>query len=336
MQAITHFLNSKLGLALLGIFGTFALPTLWAIYQSHLQANQQLFESQLAERKAEEQQRLSHIHDESALISQPIVQRLAATEMLLQLEGRRSTKEEDALAWKSYQSAYRDYVVFSAGNSVPRDRVGENDAGFLNAHPVLWTYLQAIIDPELETVHECLSEAHETYNPDLSYLEKHSGPDLAKCMYLKITGHAPKNKSVSWDAPILVRDPTCIINAQGDYNSEGDTDGHQVKRLLHSCKLAKAEYADPWGLLKNCMGTFLIELETDFQFRDALARDGASEEASTTDLQKCPPLYEGDSYCRQMRFSRATFNDMEAGCGFLERGSLDVVRDWEFGGTSDK
>jgi len=213
-------------------------------------------------------------------IENPVLARLAATELLIQLHGRNAGAAEVADVWNKYWSAYQNYFVFAEGSAVPQDRLTANgpQAEYLDEHPVLWTYLNSAINPEFEKIHTCLVMAHQFYEAGSA------APD---------TGSDAKFRS-------------CLVQGAG-------------KNDFWTQRTEDRTAPDPWGRFKKCVGTFLIQLHYGLEWREQLEEEMTKEPPpENRKISQCPPGYTGDQWCRQMRYNRDVYQQMRDDCGPLD------------------
>jgi hypothetical protein len=291
MRRLAGLAVGKVGLLIIGAALTaitsVALPWWFSRLDQAKQARQHELEAQTQALADARKDREAQARALTQKIDDPVLQRLAATEFMIQLHGRQATDEEVRGAWANYWSAYQNYFVFAEGNQVPADRLTANgpQAEYLDRHPVLWTYLTTVIAPEFARIHACLVSAHETYDPKAAKPNTGSDVQFRNCL-------APgPGDNPFWTKPL---------------------DGSNVR--------------DPWDRFKDCAATFLIQVQFGLEWREQLAEEEpASEIAPATKLAECPPGYSGDQLCRQMRYNADVFEQMRVDCGPLARKDIEAL-----------
>jgi hypothetical protein len=291
MRRLASLVEGKIGILIIGAALTaitsVALPWWFSRLDQARQAHQHELEAQTQALADARKDREAQARALTQKIDDPVLQRLAATEFMIQLHGRQATDDEVRGAWANYWSAYQNYFVFAEGNQVPADRLTANgpQAGYLDQHPVLWTYLTTVIAPEFARIHSCLVSAHETYDPKTAKPNTGSDAQFRNCL-----GPGPGDNPF-WNKPL---------------------DDTNVR--------------DPWDRFKDCAATFLIQIQFGLEWREQLAEEEpAPEIAHATRLAECPPGYSGDQLCRQMRYNADVFEQMGVDCGPLARRDVEAL-----------
>lgn len=284
---IVKFLNTPLGLAVLGFFLTTVVGgtlTYWAhSLEWSRQVQQQDFEKQQDEKTATHKYAIAQDRILRSQIAQPLLQRLLYTEMMAQVFGRPTTAKEFAETWASYWQSYRDYFTFIAGNEIPRDRGFGPPAPYLDSHPVLWRYLDDVIAPEFETIHGCVVKAQ------LAYHAASAKPNEGADKFFK----------------------SCIT---------ANNSNHPFWNYSKDKKIT----ADTWGRFKGCVDTFILQVEDALVWREQLAGEANQDETPPAG-NVCPPEYKGGRWCRETHFNQDIYKWMYLDCGLLTDGDENEV-----------
>lgn len=276
-----------LGGALLTAITTVALPWWLSQLAQDRQAQQHRLDEEsqtLADARKDRQEQAQAL---TQRIEDPVLQRLAATEFLIQLHGRPASDGEVHDVWTKYWSAYENYFIFAESNEVPQDRLTVNgpQAEYLDRHPVLWTYLDTVIGPEFEKIHACLIAAHETYDANTARPS---------------TGSNAQFKS-------------CLAPGPSDNKFWNQTSTEPTVSAI-------------WTQFKSCVGTFLIQLHYGLEWREQLAEEAPEpDRPHAMKLSQCPPDYTGDQWCRQMRYNSDVYDQVSNDCGPLPPDELKAL-----------
>jgi hypothetical protein len=286
--------EGKVGVAVVGAIlttiTTVALPWWLSQLAQDRQAEQHKLDAETQALVDARKDRQAETQTLTQKIENPVLERLAATELLIQLHGRNAGDSEVADVWNKYWAAYQNYFVFAEGSAVPQDRltVSGPQAEYLDEHPVLWTYLNSVVGPEFEKIHGCLVTAHQSYDA------KSAAPN---------TGSDSRFRS-------------CLAQGAG-------------ANAFWTRRTDDRVAPDPWARFKKCVGSFLIQLHYGLEWREQLEEEMTKEATPRADrkISQCPPGYTGDQWCRQMRYNRDVYQQMRDDCGPLspdELKSLDL------------
>jgi hypothetical protein len=143
------------------------------------------------------------------------------------------------------------------------------------------------------------------------------------------------NHPVLWSYLINVVDPkfeqvhSCIVKAHDQFMPGTGAPDIGSDKTFKDCMKASARaywaqpwensaVVDPWGRFKDCAGTFVLQIEYDLRFRQELAAENPDPNPEKQQsLKDCPPAYQGNKLCRQMRFNDDMYEQMYDNCGDL-------------------
>ncbi|MBV9990763.1 MAG: hypothetical protein JOZ72_05665 [Alphaproteobacteria bacterium] len=155
---LRNFLNSPFGLALVGFVLTTGLGTFLTDYWHSA-------EKARDDRAAHLQVQEDELRAIRTGVKQAIVDRQAASEMMIQaLESKAPPGEVSAL-WQQYMQAYRQEITAYSSNQLNLEGISDHtENSEVPVTTVFWHYLDYVIQPRFADLHDCIVSLRRDYD----------------------------------------------------------------------------------------------------------------------------------------------------------------------------